>query len=190
MTTTYPWSRTTALHEPSTYFYTDVVGPQLLRDWRASRDVLKQEPAEPSSGQRVDVIASAGSWSVHDVVERAYWAAQNDDEPHWLDLVCRRFEVSKQLHQRYGEAPPHRPPPDATVVTDPGPYLRFGEALVVRLGQHDDLRDLNALLKLGDTFAALHPDADTRARARMAAVLQGEHAAVARLAARNGVALP
>ena len=105
--------------------------------------------------------------------------------PHeWTEVLLKKFEVSKRLALAYTPSLS----PDGTAAEIPLVYALLALLLMVRYEQLDNLKYLNALLKLNDL---VREEAEERWLSQVASLIaiQGELTAVSRLAVRWDVAL-
>ncbi|RYH01064.1 hypothetical protein EU805_15815 [Salipiger sp. IMCC34102] len=139
------------LEEREHYFYSAVEGPGFLAAYRASRlavlDALP--PADPPAAP-----AGAASFPVDDAAEIVtadlLAALEADPRADWLDRLVQRFEVTKRLHARYDGR--LRKPSGS--FDDLALYARLAVVLAHKVARTQDLKWLNALLKLNDLLCS------------------------------------
>jgi hypothetical protein len=202
----YSYSSENRLENPCSYMYTPFVGPSFISDYRASRNLiisqfeavsLERFPmgAETPAFPQVCVAAGPLPLLTADSIKMAELLAAilnqlshgKCDEPCgvWLDLLAKRFEISKSIYSEYG------------------PGLRKGKgdktdlalyamaALVLSLGVsfQASRRYLNGLLKINDLICSV-PDkvTDTRDVATVACFALGnELILTGQLMEENGI---
>lgn len=189
---TYPYASGDLLERRNTYQYSAFAGVDFLHAWRAERNAVRTRLPQPL------VAPAAAGFAERPVVEHGVvtaalleWlfavyagpasAATRPPAQALLARIVQRFEVSKRVHSAY--TPAWRPA-DPNAYHDLTLYLRLAEVLAAACADPDleSLPLLNALLKVVDTLCAERHRLDRGLGARLAGVIEREHALVRALA--------
>jgi hypothetical protein len=199
---TYPYTATDLLEgEPCHYFFAPFAGSGLLAGYAADRAAAlarfaRLAAAAPEEKGEAGSPPFAGIFSRRvdtdaDLAAAAAWVRRGGDSSAaelvaWVDGLLHKIEVVKRLRRSYGPG---------LAVTEPTPasldaYCRLSFLAARRLTGADDLKRLNALLKLGDLVISSAAIPSPAAARDMAEAIRAERAAVAELAARHRVEVP
>ena len=188
----YPYADGPLLEERNTYFYSEFGGEAFLRAWAETRDwSTAATPVPPPAALSRKLPEPDTPVDTAALLDGLYAAVANSQATapacrHWLDLLVKKFEVTKRVHARYdGQFRTTSPGQHS----DFGLYLRAAEVFDAAYAATGRLPFLNALLKILDTLNAYRAELDDALTGRLAWLCVREREHVRTLAARNGVAL-
>lgn len=185
------------LAQPQKYQYTVFQGNGFVKAWQQSRgDMLSQLP--PSSLPTLRSIASSDidsegvsltelSIDQKDTVSilqvvclELRLGSPSHIAKYWLQVLLKKFEVSKRLHRQYAQTAPHRAL-EVDDIWDLNLYLLLAEALILAWQQEKSTYYLSALLKLVDTLCSQIGRMSLSQSEYLAWILQRESALIVEL---------
>lgn len=150
------------LKSPLRYQYTEYRGTSFMRDWYASRRWILDQidvtaaPEKLVGIQRYNLMdARQGEWlSAETSLQTLLCILLRNEElsneqKHTLDGFVKTFEVRKRLYSHYTAG---FKPGDETDYCNMTLYTGFACVCAAAFAQYNDLRYLNALLKVNDTL--------------------------------------
>jgi hypothetical protein len=145
----YPYCSENPLEEPNNYSYSNFSGITFLICWRSQR--LKSLTISP-----ISVAERVVGGSTDQLIARLIILLKRNevDEELWLsiNMLLKRFEVTKKLHKEYDE---NWRPKNSLDYTSPERYLSFCEMMDLAFLRREKYQYLNALLKCMDVTTAL-----------------------------------
>lgn len=160
--TAYPYCGPHMLQEREHYMFSAYAGERFLRAWRESRQCnsMNEEVArkllQGTGGATVQAPGKAEIQTMLHLEQMAEAAVQGDlSAPFigWREVFLRKFEVHKRLREGYGL--------DLRAKGGAAPdfaYSRLALVLASEPGLENDLRRLNALLKVHDLALSAQND--------------------------------
>jgi len=191
---TYPYAQGDLLDDRHTYQYSPYQGAPFLRAWRAQREVVGAEWAEPIAPppaartfepkRNPPFRTEERLEGMMDGVRRGLWSDRDFAEEYktWI----KKFEVTKRLFKEYDA---RFRAIDKTAFRELGLYLRFAEVMEAAYRSVEDVPALNALLKVNDTLIACRRHLPREHGQRLAWLIKAEIGHVEALARNRSVTL-
>lgn len=191
---TYPYASGNLLEDRNTYFYSRYEGRPFIDAWKTQRDALtgslpKAAPPPPACK---DVHAVDGDIIDTDALLEHLFAAvtegrlEDGADRERLDLMVKKFEVTKRIHRAYG---PSFRAENAADHKAPARYLRLAEVFEAAYATMGGLPYLNALLKIMDTLSTLAGQLSEGEQSQLAWLVERERLHVRTVAEPMKVAL-
>jgi hypothetical protein len=145
---TYAYACGNLLESPNNYFFSSTGGPTFLDSYERSRKEMIELLRSRINESAATECSLASNGLLNDCAIEAVDPTSGRER---LELILRRFAVTKKVWSQYGvDARPLGP----ATCEDLRYYLRFAAILASALATHGDVRYLNGLLQVNDIVQA------------------------------------
>lgn len=147
----YSYGHGDLLNNPNTYFYSKIDGPNFLEDWVKSRKLILENTKIYKNKKHKSEKTDLTKFNVFNKLHEIILVNKSNELPIELEYFLKQFEITKRIFNEYNTK---MRPINRSEYFALDNYVLAAKLFELVYSKYNDIRFLNALLKIMDIIAA------------------------------------